>query len=65
MSGNAGKLRGIHTTDRHLSLELVRAQLEATRRNGFHLSPGGVRVYIRKENSSPFRHQPLPAAETA
>ncbi|MCG6966752.1 MAG: serine/threonine protein phosphatase [Chromatiaceae bacterium] len=45
--------RGTHPVDRHLSLELVGAQLEVFHQSAFHLSRSGVRVYIRESTSSP------------
>ena len=44
---------GTHPVDRHLSLELVTAQLEVFRLCAAHLSRKGVRVYVREGTDSP------------
>ncbi len=45
--------RGTHPVDRHLSPELVTAQLEVFHQCALYLSRSGVRVYIRRGVSSP------------
>ena len=44
--------RGTHPVDRHLTPELVRAQLEVFHRCASHLSRNGLRVYIRPGTES-------------